>query len=559
MNQEITRGLLYNKLTGDNQERIIINELAETISCIEGLVIERTWRASANEIATIRRKSSRIDKPTSLDTHGLYYLGIKISYNGRELPETVYAPVLIFEPGNAVRLNGTLRYFGPVIAKKGFSLGETAQKIYIWLNRTSWTFDRHATEFTRNGVTMNRQFLKGFLYKGKDATEKRTNDKEIKVPNYCPVVLYLLGEYGLTESFKRYFGADVIIEDAEYEDLEEKYPSSKYYVYQPSETKVNEITRTNFVRSTAAIVIPKMQWDTSNDGIIAGIMYVVNIMSHLINDQWVSQVDNTQFWRKLLGTIIWNTADDGSADSTLPVLLNKVNAHFTKSIQVMIDKTTLNEFRLDSFNFNNASDIFAHMLLHMVEIYNCEEVNSLYDKRICLARYAMKHLSEELNQVFFGLNKLTPDPSTGEIDPKKISRALKRINGLIYSKISRTNGESFTQQTECDNMYMKITSTLVPQEKHQPNNKSGHKTMAILLEKYYQWHPSYHHIARALQPGKNKPTCGEFINPFVDVTDGGEIIYSRRDDKQMEELVDIMREAHAYLPLPRRFELEEID
>lgn len=549
MNQKITRGIVYNTLTGSVQEQKITDQINSAISCIPGLVIEKMRRATIEETIDIRKIGTTARRPFVLDRNGIYYIAYTFSWNGAPIPDTYYLPVLIVEPGNQLTLNGSDHFLSPIIAKSGISVSN--KDIYIWLNKTNWSFMRHNTDFQRQGIQTSNQFLHGFLYQmGADERKRQqTLNVNRKVPNNCPSILYTMAEYGITESFKKYFKADIICEYGTYEEVSSRYSPDEYYIYQASGTKISDVkSKTDWVRSLATLIVRRDQWRPSDDGVLAGVLYLFNIFPQYFGSDWVEMKDSVNYWRLILGHIIWNNDEnDGS-------VLKLVNRHFELSIDVIIDKITRDEFEIDGLNFEGAIDIIGHLIQNSSKLFNGAEVNSLYNKRFCIARYTMAPISYEINCLSFQLDPIKDDPT---LDVNKIARQLKRrLRPYHYRRITSTNGEMFTVQSSSDNMLLKVTSVMTAQEKHQKSSNRQHEGMSVLNKAELKWHPSLHHVARPMLPTKPKPSGGDYINPFMEVSPHGILSYSHRDDAEMAEMLAIMRRGNVILDAPYELQLD---
>lgn len=539
-NLTLMRGLSYEHLKPEKVMAAIDAMWADWIPRFPDQVVYIDSKfATPREHAANRCISGR-DLRIPLDESSIYTVKFRFGHRARpngpvkELPAK-FVQIPLVRPGGYCPIDGSDYYFAPLLVAKGFNV-VSHSKIMCWINKLNPNFEKEVHVLTVNALPLTCNYFTCKIYNIPDKVyqqKQRQDDRRINVKVRPAIILYLLVRLGLTETIKRYFDADVIAVDGGYYDVVKQYPTTDYVIVGSTGQKPNG--KTVWVRSNLHLVVPKEQWSHYVQHAMAGIFATVDLFGDILT---AKTIDDTDTWKYVLGDIILNSPNGKI------YLIEQMDNHLNDSIDILFDKITASEFRLDGFDFNCIEDLFVHIIKEGLSILNSHPPHSMEGKRLTVMRYALRSLNGAINQIGYDLTKERMRGNT--IDEKKLSFILRALKpNLLISgpkSIREINGEVNTAQSATDNMYFKITSKMVPQDKNDrpTNNKNGGK--GVIDKASNRAHASVLKYGRAFSQPSSAPAGREEYNPAVKLTPNGEMYI----DDYSQSLVD---EVQSYLNL----------
>ena len=274
--------------------------------------------------------------------------------------------------------------------------------------------------------------------------------------------LYLLGEYGLVETIKRYAHTDkVIVTDENVDNLRDEYN-----VYESTKAKPKNLSERMYHGHDVKICVHKSV-PTSQflENFIVGAIYTLDVLSFSAGD-FVYAVKNGDvseeklYWRICLGRIAYNNT------FSVERIVADTRSHFN-ALQGYLDslikeKLTENGIHVDNFFdlIYVLMDKFNQWLLDS-KMYNSDLGNRYID----IYYYILYDIIIGFNTVILNINKRADKKIGGPLDLKEINKMfandfkVKKIFGMVKSTQISLAVQSISDYT-LDIKYPKITALL---------------------------------------------------------------------------------------------------
>ena len=387
----------------------------------------------------------------------IYNIELRFTFNGKNIFRYISLPFA--ERGNLIKISDTYYHVVPVLSDTVIS--PSHKEVFVRLMKDKLTFLRTSKNFIVNQEKVAGQVIYSNIYK----LGGRVNGDNLgtSVP---PISLYLLGKYGLVETFKRYFDIDNVIVTFDNVDAYR----GKYRIYESTKIKPKGNKDYNYLGHDLKILIPNDKINEANlpflDNFIFGIIYTFDILPELANDLTellaTHDISNEKlYWNILLGKIIFKNV------YTVDKITSEMHDHFIM-LDNYIDTVTRDKLReiaiiVESF-FDTISVILSkynHWLLNSKE-YN-SDINNRY---IDVLYYILYDVILGFNKALFDINRKANKKQLSE--PEVINIFNDNITtGRIYS-IVKSQAMNITMNLadySGDIMYPKITAILEDQSR----------------------------------------------------------------------------------------------
>jgi hypothetical protein len=451
------------------------------------------------------------------------FILIRLDFTLRGLPlRPAYTYVPFMEEDGSIMYIRHKRYsIHAVLADAAFSIG--VDSVFVPLNKKRLNFERTSQHFYMNGVIQSTYVVWSWVHTS--AKRKSTTKSVI----YSTMAHYLFSKYGVTETFKEFASADVVVGGDEIHAG--TYPDAEWAIFQSTgiqpragrDEKYAVCKPGAYTKTRLRIAIPKSQLNDTVMSIVGGFFYIVDRFPLKIEAE---HVDDTTLWKLLLGIII----NGPGASSGL--LINEIENHLQSITEYVdnIDKKNLSNAGLP--NCNDIYELFAHImeLLGHQQHNRNRRLSNLVGKHLVTLRYALFDTIREINYLMFTLRNAQHKKQ--ELTEQDYNNMLqKHIKPSTSFKMTNGHGEITTISTASDNMYVGITSTMVPQENADP--MSGEKSRITLSDPVRHLDSSLPLVATYNAVRKSDPTGLDVINLFVNVSPGGKILSSPQHEEQL--------------------------
>lgn len=473
-----------------------------------------------NVITTRRNNNKRTIEMTRSDVYLVKYM---FSYQGEELkPRYMYLPFV----GDAgmIKILGSTFNISPVLADRLISVG--VDSLFIPLNRDRLTFKRLIHPFCIDGVREMAYVVWGKIHHPPKRRNKDISLRKMVSMNATPVH-YLFCKYGLTETFRRFFDADVVVIDGEVDTS--IYPSNEWRVCSTTALKPRGVRNKFHVPTTLKILVRSKHFNITVSSVVAAFFYLADHFSDRIR---VDEIDDTTLWRSLMGHI---ELDPGTSEGKM---LIGIDAHL-ESLDDYIDGMVREWLREDGVMVNDIYELFVYIIETMPEkiAQSDSSVASLYDKKLTVLRYVLLDIISSIFKMMFEMRKKSKN-RTKVLTRKDIIDIMQMyIKPELIFRLNRNHAEVSNISSPTDNKLFKITNNVVLQASSTGKSKAGNKP--IMSNPSMVLHASLAEVGSLCNMSKSEPTGRNRLNPYVRLSPDGSIL---RDPKK-KELLDNLQQS----------------
>lgn len=434
-------------------------------------------------------------------------------------PCYIYVPYV--GPAGRMYLSGAQYFLSPILADVVLSF----EKDCIFLNLLRAKFGirdiRHIV--LKNGIHEEHKILWSNIYHVDDS---EIIDK-IETRPESTLVNYLFCYKGLFNTFKDYAGCTPIIGTKDIN--EDNYPQSDYVIYESAKQKLKGSKYQIF--TPYKVAIKKSELNTSVEGFVAALFY---LLDHFPDEfRQIEWLNDSRKWRLILGRIIFGKSRNAGT------ILEAIDDHF-KSLDQYLD--TIVKYKLESINIfvDNIYDFFAHAVHNYKEwsFKSKENLNSIYEKELSVLHYTLSEIVNSINTFYFKLKSTykTSDkrPLTKD-DINKIVRSVIKPKRIFAIKDSPSGLSNMAYPG--DNMFMKITSNVIPQKSL---SKTGNDEIDI-GDPVNFLHESFMAIGSHLNLPKSSPIGYRTLSPYTMLDKDNKFIIDPEEKKYLDNVHEIIR------------------
>lgn len=476
------------------------------------------------EIATPKEEFEEASKPratkrsVNVGKSTIYMVKFYFTYKGEPLPPRfVYLPYC--EEGNIFYLSGTRYFLFPVLANKIISA--TSDGLFVKMLKDKKIFVREYINVYVNSQVKHTYYVKSVLF---DATQRRK--KMPDTTNCSPTNMhYILAKYGLNNFFMKFHGFIPEIHtytefginpDNKY-DLNDYFDLSKVDIIESLRIKPRNYKDQYYYPTDIFFVVPKEHMDENVLTSLGTIIYILDNFPDKIRKEDMGKAFP---WLRTLGYINFTSAYDNAQ------LVEKMNEHFD-SLEETMNEFIVNKLAQIGYDCHDIYDLLYYLKRDFAQWYSCSDViSSMYGKELDVLYSTLSHMVHAIFKAVYDIKKKVNNQK--ELSKSEINEILvKRVRtGMIFDLSKNTAGTRSNMSTlsySGDNMFFKITSTIIPQE---GNHGGKGKGKVKLDDPNNKLHASYAEAGGYLAITKPAPIGNGKINPFVTLDDEGTIIPS---------------------------------
>lgn len=506
-NSDVTRGLATVHL------RHAPDALASVIRCAapkfpEGLVFLNWRRCTPEEELTQMSPIRKGRRQVELARSDIYLCCFMFKHNGEEIPIYMYMP--FSKSAGNMMLMGSTFLMSPVLSGNAISVGQ--DEIFVQVNRGKMTFKRIYHMFRVNDCGVSVYLVWGNIHNALSAKPVPGSARKL-VTAKTTCGHYLFCKYGVTETFKRFAKADVVVG---YPDQinETNYPSDRWMICTSTQVKPRSLRSKVWSPSHLAVAVPKDQYNHTTEMLMGVLFYVAD---HFPDRVIPRDVDQVNLWRILLGHIILPAGDSEAK------IFTNINNHM-ESIDAYIDPMAQMDLAADDIHVDDIYQLFVLIIQSYSErlIDAAGSLASMYDKKLNVLRYVMYELRTAVFMMMFGLQKLAAKkPILQAADVKKVLET--HLKPRLIMRINRGHPEVSSYSCSGDNMFVKGTSRILQQA--DASNR-GSKSKGMVPDDRMVLDASIANVGSYLQQPKGDPTGRGVINAYVRTDPDGKVLRS---------------------------------
>ena len=478
-----------------------------------GLVYQGYARCTPMEEFNERTRRRENRQTYEIARTDFYMVKFFFTYHGEPLfktPNSIGTPAAhMYLPfcGDAgmLSISGSKFAISPVLNDRVISIG--VDDVFIRLMRGKVTFQRLTHTVIRDGRKETGQVIWGMIY---NRTDKQKIFRSTTKAN-SSMVHYLFCKYGVTETFRRFAGTEVVVCETQIDSA--SFPAEDWVICNSAQLKPKGV----YAVSTLSIAIPRAKFNNIAKSLVDGFFYIAD---HFPMQVQAHYIDNTTMWLVLLGNILQ------SGDISPAILKDEMEAHLV-SLDEYLDRPIAEELRDIGIHVND----FYELMVVVVDNFNqwilesSDKISSMYDKELNVLYHLLSDITFAIFKMNFKLRAAASNLREGrtEMSIKEIEKIFKDHlkPGLIY-EISKSHREVTSISYSGDNKVFKITSLLIPQAE-LARGGGGKKAKAGLSDPGKRLHVSVAEVGGHLNIPKAEPSGRGRINGFLRISGRGVI------------------------------------
>lgn len=497
----VAEGLAYKQMTPERCMRYIDEILTElNRNFPPGFKYEGMVKCSAMMQFQEMLKLPKRRKHYELSKTDCFVVHCKFSLYGVDLrPRALLLPIV--DRHGITSIWGTTFVLSPVAVDNIFSSENGS--IFIQFIGSRDNFHALDVSFMVNGLTRRSSTVYAELHKKADASDRKST-----------LFNYIAATYGVTETFKLFFDAEVVVGD---ELNEADYPPEEWAMCS------SHGKGTRYRGPTTAIKLAVRKEDMSKPGVESAIGAFFFCLDTVVPKGFVEveYINEPIMWRRILSHFIFK-------DEDIVKNMKKIEEHLA-SLPGYVNSITRRKLHLEGVMVNDMDGLMAHLMSNFNIICNAREASDVTDKRLTVMRYVLFDIENRLVRLSFEAKKITD----AAISREKIETLLdKKWPADAISNIREKHGEVSVLATPNDNFMLKVTLPVVGQE--NANGKRGSGSIN-LQNPLYRLHASSAGLYSYELINKSKPTGTTRLNPFINVDDDGKVTISQDLKMRIEE------------------------
>lgn len=444
----------------------------------------------------------------------IYLMEFKFRYNDEEpISKFIYLPFV--GQASTIHLSGSRYTISPILADQVISVGLNG--VFVRLQKAKLTFTRISHHYRANGATEYNDVVWSKIY------NKKTADNQPKATTNAKscLVHYLLCKHGFSNMFKLYTNTEPVVGT---NDITiERYPSNEWVICESTQLTPKGY-KFDYVPTEIRIAVRKKDYTNDVKNLITGFFYLADNFPSRVRTEYI---DDPRLWMVLMGHVIWSGhVSEGKLYSDIQDHIDSLDSYMDNVYYHKL-KALGYECRDIYQLFFRITSTFNQWLLQADDL-----VSTMYEKELSILPFVCYEPVSAINNLYFQLNAAKKKPFTSKKISNLMGKNLKQ--GMIF-KLNKELGSVTTISASGDNMALKLTNALTPQNK---SSKSASKTRANLSDPTKRLHASIAEVGSAWALPKSDADGRSRVNPTLQLSPTGLVL---RDPKYIELIKSVQQ------------------
>lgn len=435
------------------------------------------------------REITRALKPNrsfDLSRSDVYMCKFIFKFNGVEIRPR-YSLLPFVGDGGIIYLRGTQYKVTPVLGGRVFNIDKNV--VYMTTPKSPIAFERINIMFS----------LDGKMTVGDAVVSKLYNTAKVNRPSKISSMLmhYILAEYGLAVTMKKFFDVDVRVGGPELDELIE---SSEWKVF--GSLKMPGLVK-NMRQQTVCevrIAIPIGQYGLHLNTIVGSVFY---IMDQCCDSVVLEDLDDPGLWLMLLYRFIFKQPN-------IPSIENEKMVTHLDSVRHSLPALTKRLLVMEGVMCEDIFELFKYMQLHLHDMLIHNDSGNMYEMELTTVKHLAYHIVCSINTVMFNMARLTGDRVT-EDNVNAIFNDLFHKDSIFTTA---KHAELSSDDIASDCKLFGATCNILSQSKAATAGTTSKHTNSI-NDTSQLLHPSQVEVGTYLMMSKAEPTGRGKINCFV--------------------------------------------
>jgi hypothetical protein len=449
-------------------------------------------------------------------------------WHGKPFANPLYLYLPFVTTGGHITISGSRFTVTPVLSDRVISVLE--KSIFVRLIKTRLTIHRLSQHYLLDGNDIAVHVVWSKVYQ-KPVTKDRTDQNRVTANSTLPH--YLFCKYGFAGTFDRFAGGVKPVIGDITTITREFYPEDEWHIMQSVRVIGGEPppgrSGNYYIPSKLRVAVRKSEFTPMVKTLLGGFFYVLDFFPERIKPEYFDKPNETRMWITLLGHIV-------APGSTSEGKLWKEMEDHMRSLDEYIDAIVQTQLAKIGIAVDNVYQLFAFLTerFNSMLLNGAKNLSSMYDKELNVLYFTMYDISKAIVELGFRMMKLSEKPDLTEKEVMAAFTSLVRP-GLIYS-INKTVGSVTTNSYPGDNMALKITTLLVPQQSSNKKTKGREPTQ--LSDPINRLHSSVAEIGAYANLPKSAPSGHNRLAHFPEIDEDNVL---QRNPKFVELLDNVQR------------------
>lgn len=431
----------------------------------------------------------------------IYLVNLNFEWDGVPLPpKPIFFPYL--GKGGRFNLRGKKFTVFPVLADETISVSK--EDIFVPFLSAKVTFKRMQYLFRIDGVQRIEYLVYSKIHNHDPSKQPRRSTRaNTTVKAHATMAHYLFCKWGVHETFKRFYDAEVVITEKEVDT--NLYPPDEWAVCSSTQTRPRSVRLRQYVPTNIKVLIRRDKLNNGTLGLLSGLFYVLDHYPDRFSEEVLDGThDEVRRWMVVLGHVIYRNKDSEGD------LYLKIVDHL-ESLDQYVDDMTREGLEREGYLVSDLYELMALLIFDFTEILMKTDPSSMYGKVLAVNRYVLADIIKAISIFRFKIVSIKNRELTHGDVSKYLSKYLKP--DVIYNNMSSKHNEISTVQCAGDNMMFNYTSGLILQENATGTTKRKAVTSFKDPSKYL--HPSILVGGSILALPKSEPTGRTVLNPYL--------------------------------------------
>lgn len=477
---------------------------------------------------TLKKNSKRT---YDIAQSGLFMMMYDFEFKGKKLlPRPLYLPYVT--QGGHIMISGSRYSIAPTLADRVISIQE--KSIFVRLIKTRFMVYRLMQHYLIDGHDFSTHVAKSKIYQKvvvKDRSDTTRVDADSTMPHY------LLCKYGLTQAFQMFGNCTPIVGD-DVSITKEKYPTDEWHICASSRSMLSPATPPVgwggnplfYQPSKLRVAIRKSERSPMVEKLLGGFFYLADMFPDKMRHY--GDMEKPLFWVLLLGYIVApGTHHAGKLQKEMDTHIRSLDEYIDPIIKQQLEKIGM--------HVDDVYQLFAILTERFNDLLlgGSNKLSSMYDKEMNVLYFVLYDISKAIVELGFRMMKLAEKPN---LEEKEVINALtSQIKpGLIYN-INKNVGSVSPNSYPGDNMALKITTLLVPQQASNKKATRGHSSLQ-LSDPINNAHSSIAEIGAYANLPKSQPSGHFRASLYTQLDEDNVVVQNPKFIKLFEEIQTLL-------------------
>lgn len=457
---EVAHGLAAEQMGGVLK---YVDRVWRSLDFPEEFVYEGSRRVSPRKMfeVTTAARDNKIRYELSQSDFFMVAFDFSLYVNGvRESVPPKYLLLPFVDENSMFDIRGKKFAIHSVMSDRSFSVG--TDSVFKKFNRMMFTFERLTYHFNCNDRRASTYVTWSWIHhEARKRFSKRANNGKLV---YSTLANYLFAKHGVTETFRKYGGCEIVIGEADI--THDTYPADEWYICKTIGFTPKLYQREFYENTKLRIAVKKEDMTPMVESLIASFFYMVD---HFPQNATLEDIDDVWLWKIILGNII---IESGTSQG---LIIKSIEEH-QRSVDEYIDAIAKDELKEDGYDFDDIYDVFSYVieLLTKTRASDDEQISSMYGKQLVVLRYLLNELIQKINKdIMYRLRNIKN--KKGEITVKDVNKIMPMLRTDIMAGLSNhaLHPEVSIVSSASDNYLIGVTNEIVTQDKASGGSAKG--------------------------------------------------------------------------------------